>query len=145
MSTGHPATSALSLHDLRARVKRAPFHQWLDLDIHAMDEESVTIIMRWREEMVAHPERRYTHGGILSALCDIAADYAIAAKIGRAVPTIDLRVDFHRPASPGDLSATGRVVSLGRTVSVAQAEVRDATGVLLATGRGVFFTAEPAA
>ena len=64
----------------------------------------------WREEWVVNPDRRYTHGGILAAIVDVAADYALAAELGRPVPTIDLRVDYHKAAMPGDLTAKARVV-----------------------------------
>ena len=70
---------------------------------------------------MVNPDRRYTHGGILSAIIDVAADYAIAAKLGRPVPTIDLRVDFHKAAMPGDLTAKARVVRLGSQYSTAEA------------------------
>jgi uncharacterized protein (TIGR00369 family) len=82
----------------------------------------------WREEWVVNPDRRYTHGGILSAIIDVAADYAIAAKIGRPVPTIDLRVDFHKAAMPGDLTAKARIVRLGSQYSTAEALLYDKDG-----------------
>jgi len=99
----------------------------------------------WREEWVVNPDRRYTHGGILSAIIDVAADYAIAAKIGRPVPTIDLRVDFHKAAMPGDLTAKARIVRLGGQYSTAEALLYDKNGELVASGRGTYFTAAPKA
>lgn len=38
-------------------------------------------------------ERRFTHGGILAALIDLAAGWALVRQTGRGVPTIDMRVD----------------------------------------------------
>jgi uncharacterized protein (TIGR00369 family) len=58
--------------------------------------------------------------------------------VGTGVPTIDLRVDFLRPARRGDLVGVGKVVRIGRTVSIADAEVRDESGTLVAVGRGVY-------
>jgi len=57
------------------------------------------------------------------------------------VPTIDLRVDYHRAAMPGDLVARGKVVKFGSSISVAEASIFDEAGVLLASGRGVYSTA----
>jgi uncharacterized protein (TIGR00369 family) len=54
------------------------------------------------------------------------------------VPTIDLRIDWLRPARRGDLVATGRVVKIGRTISVADVEVRNEQGELVAVGRGAY-------
>jgi uncharacterized protein (TIGR00369 family) len=59
------------------------------------------------------------------------------------VPTIDMRVDYHRLAKPGDLTAKGRVIKLGRQFSVCEAEIRDAAGELIASGRGSYITAPP--
>ena len=63
--------------------------------------------------------------------------------VGVGVPTIDLRVDYLRPARRGDLVATGRTLRVGRTVSVADVEVRDASGALVAAGRGVYASPRP--
>ncbi|MBY0267461.1 MAG: PaaI family thioesterase, partial [Burkholderiales bacterium] len=97
----------------------------------------------WREEWVVNPERKYTHGGILAAIVDVVADYAIAAQLGRPVPTIDIRVDYHKAAMPGDLTAKGRVVRSGSQYSTAEAYVYDKDGALVASGRGTYFTAPP--
>jgi uncharacterized protein (TIGR00369 family) len=96
--------------------------------------------MPWREEFVSHPEIRYTHGGILATLIDLAADFAIAAKIGRGVPTIDLRIDYHKAALPGALIAKAAVIKIGGTVATAEARVYGEDGALLASGRGVYLT-----
>ena len=88
---------------------------------------------------MVHPERHYTHGGILATIIDMAADYAIMAGPA-AVPTIDIRVDFHRAAIKCDMIAKARIVKLGRVYSTAEAEVYDPDGKLLASGRGTFLT-----
>jgi uncharacterized protein (TIGR00369 family) len=62
---------------------------------------------------------------------------------GRGVPTIDMRVDYHAAAMPGDLIARGKVVKSGRQFSTAEAQVFDAEGKLVASGRGTYFTAPP--
>ncbi len=64
---------------------------------------------------------RYTHGGILAALIDLAADFAMVKQTGRGVPTIDMRVDYHRVAMPGDLIAHGKVVRSGSQFATAEA------------------------
>jgi len=130
--------------ELEARLRQAPFNAWMDLRIAALTEEFVDVVLVWKPEM-ANARLDVAHGGILSALIDAAADYAIAAKLGRAVPTIDLRVDFHQPAKQGNLRARARVVRLGGTLAVAEAEAFDADDRLVASGRGTYFTAAPQA
>jgi len=59
------------------------------------------------------------------------------------VPTIDLRVDYHSPAMPGDLTARGKVIRFGGQFSTAEAQIFDQGGKLLASGRGTYLTAPP--
>ena len=131
--------------ELEAKLHRAPFHRWLGLKAVAVEEDGITIRATWREEWVVNPDRRYTHGGILAALVDLAADWAIGVKMGRGVPTVDMRVDYHRVAMPGDLLCRGTVVRMGGQFSVAEARILDGENRLLASGRGVYLTAPPKA
>lgn len=133
--------NTVTREDLEARLKANPFAAWMGLSILSLDEEVLEIGLVWKEDMIANPEARNTHGGILAALIDTAADFMIAAKVGRPVPTIDLRIDYHSAAGPGDLRAVARIKRLGRTFSTAEAEILDADGKLIASGRGVYFTA----
>jgi uncharacterized protein (TIGR00369 family) len=64
-------------------------------------------------------------------------------KTGRGVPTIDLRIDYHAVAMPGDLTIRGKVVRMGSQFSTSEARVFDAEGKLLASGRGTYYTAPP--
>lgn len=129
--------------ELRDRITQAPYHKWLGLDLAELTENGIALTVPWREEFVVNTKVGYTHGGILATLIDIAADYALAAKLGGPIPTVDLRIDYHRPAMQGTLTVTARVIKLGRTFSTAEAEVRDAEGALLASGRGVYHSAPP--
>jgi uncharacterized protein (TIGR00369 family) len=135
--------AGLTLEEIQERLSRGPFNRWLNFKVTKADEDGLEVEAGWREEWVVNPDRRYTHGGILSAIIDVAADYAIAAKIGRPVPTIDLRVDFHKAAMPGDLTAKARIVRLGGQYSTAEALLYDKNGELVASGRGTYFTAPP--
>ena len=116
----------LDLPQLQAVIDRSKFNQWLGMHALAIDSESVTLGIRWREDLISSPERQSTHGGVIAALVDCCADYAIAAQIERAVPTIDLHIDYHRVAKPGDLTATARITHLGGTMGVASVLVNDA-------------------
>jgi uncharacterized protein (TIGR00369 family) len=133
----------LTVEQLQERLMRAPFHQWLGLQALAVGQGTVEIRATWREEWIVNPDRRYTHGGILAALVDLAADWALGAALGRGLPTIDMRVDYHRVALPGDLLCKGRIVRQGSQFSVAEAEILDSDGKLCASGRGVYLTAAP--
>lgn len=134
---------AVTIEKLQHLITRGPFNRWLNFTILKMDADGIEIKAAWREEWVVNPERRYTHGGILAAIVDVAADYAIAARLGRPAPTIDIRVDYHKAAMPGDLTAKARVVRMGSQYSTAEASIYDAEGALVASGRGTYSTAPP--
>ena len=136
---------AVTIEKLRQIISRGPFNQWLNFTILKIDAAGIELKAAWREEWVVNPDRRYTHGGILAAIVDVAADYAIAAQLGRPVPTIDIRVDYHKAAMPGDLTAKAKIVRSGSQYSTAEAYVYDQEGALVASGRGTYFTAPPKA
>src|SRR5258708_24568194 len=107
----------LTLEKVQALIARGPYHQWLGLRVTALTDDGIEIRATWREEWVVNPDRRYPHGGVLAALVDLAADWAMVSKLGRAVPPIDLRVDYQSPAMPGDLIARGKVVRMASQCS----------------------------
>jgi uncharacterized protein (TIGR00369 family) len=131
---------ALDFKTLDEMIRSSPYHQWLGVGLKSLAEDEVALVMPWREEFVSHAGIGYTHGGILATLIDLAADYAIAAKLGRGVPTVDLRIDFHKVAMPGALLARASVIKLGGTLATAEARVYDEKDALLASGRGVYLT-----
>ena len=133
----------MDIEKLQQLISHGPFNKWLNFTVLKIDEDGIEVRAAWRDEWVVNPERRYTHGGILAAIIDVAADYAIAARLGRPVPTIDIRVDYHKAAMPGDLTAKARVVRMGSQFSTAEAYLYDQEGALIASGRGTYFTATP--
>jgi uncharacterized protein (TIGR00369 family) len=138
-------TEEMTPERVQELVTRGPFHRWLGLKVVAVHDDGIELTATWREEWVVNPDRGYTHGGVLAALVDLAADWAMVKKLGRGVPTIDLRVDYHAAAMPGDLVARGKVVRLGGQFSTAEAHIYDSNGKLVASGRGTYFTAPPKA
>ncbi len=135
--------TTVSVEKLQELISRGPFNKWLNFTVFKANADGVELKAAWREEWVVNLERRYTHGGILAAIVDVAADYAIAAQLGRPVPTIDIRVDYHKAALPGDITAKARVVRMGSQYSTAEAHLYDKDGALVASGRGTYFTAPP--
>lgn len=136
-------TAPLTKEDVEARLLRGPFHQWLGLKVVELGDGEIEIKAAWRPEWVVNTERGYVHGGILATLVDLTADWALVSKTGRGVPTVDLRVDYHRAAMQGDLICRGKVIKFGSQLSVAEAQILDTEGRLLASGRGVYMTAAP--
>ena len=74
-------------------------------------------------------------GGLLTAMLDDTMGPALVATLGPAqfAPTIDLHVQFLRPARPGRLTGRGRVVRRGKDVAFLAGELLDDSGQVVAT------------
>ncbi|MDU7360205.1 MAG: PaaI family thioesterase [Propionibacteriaceae bacterium] len=127
-----------TLDEVQRWLDAAPFHQWLGLQVTAITESTVRIETDAKPEWLSDTDRGSVHGGILGALLDTAADYALIGTIGKPVPTIDLQVNYLRPAGVGKLTAVGHLVKPGSQIATAWSEVLDANGKQLAIGRGTF-------
>lgn len=75
-------------------------------------------------------------GGFLAAMLDDTQGPALYAATEGSVyaPTIDFHVVCLKPARPGGFTGKGRVVSLGKTIAVTEAELFDEGGTLVARG-----------
>lgn len=81
------------------------------------------------------------HGAVLFKMVDDAAFFAAQSLVtDRFVVTSDLQIRFVRPGLTGTLKAVGRVKHASRRVVLAEADVFDEDGRLLATGTGSFMT-----
>jgi uncharacterized protein (TIGR00369 family) len=125
---------------MKLTVEHSPFHRLIGLELIRAEAGEAEMRLPWREEFGRSDDSDWYHGGVLAALVDIAGDYAIASRLERWVATIDLRVDYLRPALKGDLTAVARAVKVGRTVGVADVELRDAKGAVVAIGRAAYST-----
>lgn len=130
-----------ALERLTTELARAPFHEFLRPTPVRVDlaNGSVEITVAFRPEFARAYDVADWHGGVIAAIIDICGHAAIAVSTGRVSPTIDLRIDYIA-AARGDLSATGRPIRIGRSIGRADIEVRDASGRVIAVGRGAFST-----
>ena len=131
---------------LRDEMEQPPYHAFLRPRPERVDEATgtVTITLPFRPEFRRAPDASGYHGGVVAGLIDLTAHAAVAVRIGRMAPTIDLRIDYLRVAPDGDLSATASVRRSGRTLAIVDVEIRDGEARLVALGRGLFSTAPPA-
>jgi uncharacterized protein (TIGR00369 family) len=77
----------------------------------------------------------HVQGGFLCAMLDDTLGPALVATLPKDhfAPTIELKVNFIKPAKPGLLIGTGRVVSRGGTIAFLSGELSTEQGELLAT------------
>jgi uncharacterized protein (TIGR00369 family) len=133
-------TTSLDRGQIEAMLKQSPFISFLGLSVTALDADKQEVVMRspMRPEFEREPGTKQWHGGPIAAIIDTVGDYALVMFVGRGLPTINFRVDFFRPAIATGLISTGRVRRLGRTVGVADVDVHDEKGALIAIGRATY-------
>ncbi len=69
------------------------------------------------------------HGGVVASLVDVACGYAALSVMpaDREVQTVEFKVHFLKPGNTDRLIAVGQVVQAGRTLTVCEGSVFDAT------------------
>jgi uncharacterized protein (TIGR00369 family) len=130
----------LTLERLQRYLDNSPFIAFMRMRAKAVESEKETVVleMPMRPEFERGKGTGQYHGGVIATFIDVAGDFAVALVVGGPVPTINLRVDYLRPATQTSLTATARVRRAGRTVGVVDIDVHDDNGKLVAVGRGTY-------
>ena len=127
---------------LKRELEGPRFHALLRPEAVSADRSAGTVAVRLevRAELGHSPAGTHLHGGVIAALIDLAGHAAVAIQVGHVVPTIDLRIDYLRPAGGKAVLARARVLQLGRSFARADVEIEAEDGRLVAVGRGTFAT-----
>lgn len=75
--------------------------KWLGIRIHDRTENWLELAMDWRADLVGDPATGVLASGPVVALMDSCAGAVVWLTKGIASVTLDLRVDYLRPARPG--------------------------------------------
>mgnify|MGYP001368016091 CR=1 FL=1 len=122
---------------LDKEMKEPPFHRWLRPRVVEIHQDGVTISIAFRPELAHSENPGFFHGGVLMAAADIAGHAAIAAAQGDKAPTVNLSIEFLRPAPVGELIVNAIVRKIGHTLSRADIEILTQEK-LVAIARGNF-------
>jgi uncharacterized protein (TIGR00369 family) len=129
------------------------FNQVLGLKITELKPERVAGRVDMQPQLVGHFAFNRLHGGVISASMDAMGGLAVMAAIGARhldeeplqrlhrfakLGTIDLRVDYLRPAIGEYFELRAEVMRLGSRVASTRMEFLGADGKLLATGAGAY-------
>ena len=129
------------------------FNQVLGLKVTELTPLFATGRIVMKPELVGHYAYNRIHGGVVSAGLDAMAGLAIMAAIGARhmdetpaqrmqrfakLGTIDLRVDYLRPAIGEFFELRAEVLRLGSRVASTRMEFLGADGKLLSTGAGAY-------
>lgn len=139
-----------ALENLDDLIRIPPFHAWLGLSLVEATAEQAVVRVPYKDELIGNPLVPAIHGGITAALIDLAGGAVLFAALDIPTPTIDMRIDYLRPAlAHRDLVAVARAKSVGKTVAYVDVEVFNvppgerethAEAKLVATGRCVYST-----
>ena len=119
-----------------------PFNKHLGIRVEQAENGSARLFLPYRPEFTGDSRRPALHGGILSTLIDTCGGIAVwsCCRLQDRIATIDMRVDYLRPAPQADLVAESRVRLLGNRVGNVQTRVF--TGQepekIIAEGRAVY-------
>ena len=133
--------------------ERIAFNRFMGLRVDRIGGDGVTGRIEMRPELVGHYAHHRLHGGVISATLDAMAGLAVMAAIGARhmdetpaerlrrfgkLGTIDLRIDYLRPAIGERFTLEAEVLRLGSRVASTRMGFRDVAGKLLATGSSAY-------
>jgi uncharacterized protein (TIGR00369 family) len=139
--------------DLLGRVRERARTNWfwrtLGVEVDEAAEGRVRLRVPLRDELRNAPGAPL-HGGVLSALVDMAVGGALAtlheqAAGGVGQTTLDLNVSFLGAVSDGHVVAEGRILRRGRQIAFGEATITDPAGRLVAVGRATYMIVQPRA
>jgi len=80
------------------------------------------------------------HGGAIASLMDSSIAVAINQRLEpeEGASTVELKINYLRPINKGNLWGEGKVIQKGRKIVVAQGEIKNDEGQILAIGTATF-------
>jgi uncharacterized protein (TIGR00369 family) len=133
--------------------ERIVFNRVLGLKIVSLKPDMVSGRIDMKPDLVGHYSHSRLHGGVVSAGLDAMGGLACMAAIGARhlaesptarlqrfgkLGTIDLRIDYLRPAIGEHFVLCAQVLRLGSRVASTRMEFYGPDGTLLSTGAGAY-------
>jgi uncharacterized protein (TIGR00369 family) len=108
---------------VRNSFNRQGFMMLLGATLTRIEPGSVDIEVPYRADLTQ--QHGYFHAGVISTVADTAAGYAgyTLFPVGSSVLTVEFKINLIAPAQGNRLSATGRVIKHGRTLTICAFEV----------------------
>lgn len=124
----------LTSKELNDIIKRMPFNSLLGLRVTRVYADGISMEMPVVEQLKNGFDT--LHGGAIATLVDAVAGVGIFGHFGgqRKLTTVELKVNYLRPASEGKVRARTRFLKVGKTLVVSACDITDTHGHLIATG-----------
>jgi uncharacterized protein (TIGR00369 family) len=112
---------------IRDSFDRQGFMRTLGAVLESVESGTVTITCGFDQGLTQ--QHGLFHGGVVASLVDVACGYAALSVLpaNREVLTVEFKIHFLKPAKTDRLIAIGQVVQAGRTLTVCEGSVFDAT------------------
>ena len=115
--------------ELLARLNRqfeegVPHNRALGVELLGLEEGEARGKLPWAEHLVGNPETGVIHGGVITSLLDAICGAAVFQALPEPLPiaTLDLRIDYMKPATPrSEVLAVARVTKVTRNVAFVRA------------------------
>lgn len=122
--------------------EKIAFNNHLGIRLVAHSKGFARMELPYRPEYIGDPYRPALHGGLISTLADTTGGAAVWSELdpGDKISTVDLRIDFLRPAPLETLACEARIARIGNRVVVTDMAVfaRSDPERLIATGKAVY-------
>ena len=112
----------------RQFIEAIPHSRALGMSLDAIGDGRAVISMPYDMRLVGDPRTGVIHGGAVSALMDTCGGAAVMshAEAPAGTATIDLRIDYMRPATPGQrITAEATCYHVTRSVAFVRATAMD--------------------
>ena len=124
------ASSDDPLQRVRAMIQFTPQAKALGMEVTRIEPARVWGLVPYREELIGDPETGVIAGGVITTFLDTLCGTAAVAAMQHptTVATIDLRIDYMRPATPQkSVLAEEHCYKLGKSVAFVRAVAYDET------------------
>ncbi len=128
---------------LRRAVESAPYYQLLQITLEQIDVGFARFRMPFRKELT-HPYA-IVHGGAIASLADTAVAFALMTVVrpGEKVLTVEFKINFLAAVNEGEMISEARVINKGKKMAIADMEVRNQHGKLVAKGLATYMILSP--
>ena len=133
---------ALAPDSVKKFFMNLPFSKFLGLTLDRLGNGEATMTMPYQKKLIGDPKSGVIHGGVVTTLLDSCCGAAVMTAGDPKFPTatIDLRIDYMRPAEPLRLiRAEAKCYRVTTSVVFVRATAQDGTKETpVATATGAF-------
>ncbi len=133
--------------------EKIPFCKLLGMKLTDLNADHPKLTIHKQPELIGNFSQGMLHGGVIASVLDSIGAVGVLLKMAQQTPrqtameqvaefaqmsTIDLRIDFLKPARGDVFIASAEVTRLGRRVANVLMQMHDQEGVRIATGAAAF-------